>query len=359
MVNEYLILGDVHISGRNPPCRKDDLVDTQFRKLKEVMNLSERYKCPIINVGDLVDTPQIGLGILGILTSVITRPFYTIYGNHDLFFHNLESSRNTPTGFLIDVHPFVQHVLSTKIIQYLDWGIGIEQIRSRDSIGLITNKKIVIMHKAVIESKSKRKPPPFVKEHNEEHYVYSDNPKFSGMEVVISGHWHKRGIFEQGNTLFINPGTLTRRRANEDEINTFPSVVILKKNLGKYDYDLIPLKCAKPSEEVISEDHLEETRDKSTLVSGLEDFIFSLKSMNIDYKTKFIVDLLEIIMQPGIERKVEQVIRTTLIDVFGKDYEYEIENYARRSPTNFKILKPKEGEFTRKISRKKLLLKKA
>jgi DNA repair exonuclease SbcCD nuclease subunit len=215
------------------------------------------------------------------------------------------------------------------------------------------------MHKAIIEAKSKRNPPPFVKEHNEEHYVYSDNPKFNGMDVVISGHWHKRDIFKQGNTLFINPGTLTRRRANEDEINTFPSVVILKKtSLGFYDYDLISLKCAKPSEEVISEDHLEETRDKSTLVSGLEDFIFSLKEMNIDYKTKFIVDLLEIITQPGIERKVEQVIRTTLIDVFGKDYEYEIENNARRSTTNLKILKPKEGEFTRKISRKKLLLKK-
>jgi len=287
------------------------------------------------------------------LSCFINIHFYTIFLYHVFFYHNMETIINTPTGFLIAVHPYVEHIQRFLGVECLNWGEDIEKIKHKFS----SSYRTLVMHKAVIDSRNKNLPP-FAKDGKKEDYILSNYPKLKSMHLVLSGHWHKRNIFKQDGTLFINPGTLTRRRAVEDEIETFPSVVLIKYKGGVVDYDLIPLTCAKPSEEVISEDHLEEDREKSILLDGVKNFIHSLKEMNVDYKTKFVMDLLEIITGPKIDKDIESIIRETLIDVLGKDYEDEFEIYARRITTGSNILGDKEGKLTRKISRKKILLKK-
>ena len=52
-------VGDLHISGRNPRARKDDLTIVQFKKLEEIVSISNDYDAPIISVGDILDTSNI------------------------------------------------------------------------------------------------------------------------------------------------------------------------------------------------------------------------------------------------------------------------------------------------------------
>jgi DNA repair protein SbcD/Mre11 len=281
---KIIILGDLHISGTNPKCRLDDLTKTQFEKLEEVIKYANKYKMNIYQVGDVFDSPNVGYSTYTNLHSVLKRLehsfFHYIYGNHDLYFHNPKSKSSTPLASLQSTTKNVEHVYNSDLdIDYQNWGEEITYVGS----------DILICHRAIVSPRFYRKEKGYSLWGTNDITCYSLDDSIIGYETILCGHWHKRYIDKTKDQLIINPGSLTRRDASQDSLDTFPSFVVF--DTKKQNYDIVTLNCAKNWEEVISEKHLELTRAKKSMTGAIQEFIDNLKKKGHVNKKTFLEKL--------------------------------------------------------------------
>ena len=278
---KIIILGDLHFSGTNPKCRLDDLTQTQFLKLDEVVDYANKYKMSIYQTGDVFDSPNIGYSIFTRVHSILRRleynTFYFIYGNHDLYFHNPKTKESTPLHSLQSTNRRAEHIYNSGVyFDYQNWGEKITNIEA----------EFLFCHKAIVSSGY------YKKEKTIQHWNPTDiscsslDEELKKYKVIFCGHWHKRYIEKTKNQLIINPGSLTRREASQDSLETFPSFIVF--DTQTYDYDIVPLKCAKKAEVVISEKHLELTKAKRSMTKSIEDFMENLKKKGTINKRSFL-----------------------------------------------------------------------
>jgi DNA repair protein SbcD/Mre11 len=279
---KIIILGDLHISGTNPKCRLDDLTQTQFLKLEEIVDYANKYRMNIYQTGDVFDSPNIGYSIFTRLHITLNRlehnMFYFVYGNHDLYFHNPKSKGSTPLHSLQTTTENVEHIYISELLwmDFQNWGEDITKL----------NSEVLLCHKAIVS------PGYYRKEKTIQHWNRNDiscsslDDELKKYEVIFCGHWHKRYIEKTKNQLIINPGALTRREASQDSFETFPSFVVF--DTKTYDYDIIPLKNAEKAENVISDKHLELTKAKRSMTKSIEEFIDNLKKQEKVNKKSFL-----------------------------------------------------------------------
>jgi len=88
----FILISDPHITSRIPRGRIGDPLKDAKAKLKFIFDLSLRLRnAPIICAGDLFDTPRDITALFTFLTLKNKYPktlFFTVYGQHDLYFRN-------------------------------------------------------------------------------------------------------------------------------------------------------------------------------------------------------------------------------------------------------------------------------
>lgn len=272
---KILIVGDLHISGSNPICRLDDVTNTQFKKLAEIIDIANEENIPIINVGDVFDSPHVGYEIYSTTAELLKdcrNGFYCVFGNHDLFHHNIDSLQKTPLAALIKTVYEVEHVKQFSIdynmsVDWMDWGDRIRECRRGTG-----EPRILVRHMAIVKKDQEN---PWKYADNKAHHVTDSSMLHKcPWNVIISGHWHKRNIFSHHGKLFLNPGGIVRRTVSEDMLDTFPSVVIF--DTEDFSYTIIPLDTARKNEEVISKEHLVTKKMQKHLNEKLSLFIDAL-----------------------------------------------------------------------------------
>ena len=100
----FLYFTDTHITNLTPSGRKDDFLNTQMKKMEEVILLSKELKVDyVLHGGDFFDKPGATLK-LGIEYSKIMRefdrPVFIIAGNHDIYGQNPDSVNTAMLGLL-------------------------------------------------------------------------------------------------------------------------------------------------------------------------------------------------------------------------------------------------------------------
>lgn len=254
-----LIIGDVHYRATNPVARKDDFKAAIDAKLRECWQLArEHHVDAIIQTGDLFHSPGIVYSTLADLIHVLREapaPIYTVPGNHDLFASHPESLYRTPLGFLFQlgiVHnaeyggrfPGVKisgrgydASTDTALYPYSDWlpEYDLFNVHVHITHGMLVNQPVPGRHTLVSD------------------LIGLPN----AAEVIVNGHYHLgTGIRRVGRTLVINPGALCRLSAHVEEMERTVQVALLTVDGDKYDAELIPLRSARPGEEVLSREHL-------------------------------------------------------------------------------------------------------
>lgn len=98
-MSKYILTADWHIRATTPINRKDDYVEAQFDKIKQVLAIAEMYNADIIIAGDLFDKPVVPIWLLNRLIDTLLHKYsskiYVIPGNHDLIGHNSERIAET------------------------------------------------------------------------------------------------------------------------------------------------------------------------------------------------------------------------------------------------------------------------
>ena len=263
---DAILTSDWHIMEHTPPCRTDDFLETELNKVKQIRKLQKKYDCPVFHAGDLFEKARPSLYLVKRLMEVLPSNFNTILGNHDLVTHNIELYDKSAIALIEGFNKL--NLLSgkhynQKQYEYIDFN----------------DRKILITHEMIWQGKEPW-PGCTDPEINELFKIYPEP------DLILTGHNHKTIIAEKDDRLIINPGSLTRHKA--DQIKHDPCVFLYDSSINK----AIPAYLK-----------IEESKNKQ-----LQKFIDNLKTTKVK-EISFENNLEILLKQNNIPSKIEQIIK--------------------------------------------------
>lgn len=287
-MTKFLVVGDIHVKGANPRNRKDNYLETCLTKVQEVVDIANMYDIPVIQTGDIFDSPVVSYGVLGALAEIIKttkQPWYCVAGNHDLIAHNISTLPRTGYGVLCSTG-IIQNITDTiPFLRGVPFNYTVDKDYSEYKVEFpeTKNLKLLVCHTMILPDT-----PIF------ERYSLIDNI-VTDADIIISGHYHLPFTKSYNGKTFINPGALTRLSATEEEIKRMPKVVLLDCVTGKFDY--ITLKTAKTGVDVLDREAITENKARE---EAMENF---LASLSYNSESRF-MNLQEIIERVGDDPEI-------------------------------------------------------
>jgi predicted phosphodiesterase len=252
-----LYLTDTHIKSSTPENRKDNFLETIYRKLLEVTSLCRDLRVDfVIHGGDIFDNPhpeQSSWDLLDWFLKELDCPVYCIAGNHDLINQQLDSLQKAALGFLARNRQIKLLQPHEKI--YLNDGNCIVQLSGQHFYGGIDQQKnsvdymvtknncdlaIHVVHGMLLPK------------------AFSDKVActlISGItateaDFTLGAHAHLGYHEIVGGKFFLNPGALARLTNLQRELVRRPQVLYLDFTTTAA-YRFIPLQSALPGSEVM------------------------------------------------------------------------------------------------------------
>lgn len=227
-----LIVGDLHLTEKQPDSRMDNFEETVIQKFEFILRTAYNEECEmILSPGDFTDSPTASWRFFNrivLAQNLYNIPIYTVYGQHDLKY------RNKGNTFL-DALSY-----SCKSFEILYSGDYL--IKNEASIcGASYNEeipdpfsgefKILLIHKMIVEDKLWAA---------QEDYEYSAHfLRKHKFDLIVSGDNHKSFMATSGNRFLFNCGSMTRMRA--DQIDHQPICIVFDTKDRSYKEIPIPI----------------------------------------------------------------------------------------------------------------------
>jgi len=230
-----LFIGDPHIEARTPGFRRDDYPATVLEKLRWCLETASNENLLPVLLGDLFQLPRdnpnwLIVELLELFNRDSTPQIVGIYGNHDV--HENQIDENDSLSILAEAGRIrlldEQNVFRFKtgdqvvVVGGTPWGQPLPTQETVDAL-----KKNI-----TIEPSTKQLAPlvVWITHHDLCLPGYdSGSVKISddlGIDVVVNGHVHRRlDEHYTGQTTWINPGNITRRKRSDATKAHVPSVL--------------------------------------------------------------------------------------------------------------------------------------
>ncbi len=314
---KFLLTSDDHFRLDRPRCRTDNFRETQVRKFKWIENLAEKHNATILKSGDTFHKARISPeGESWMIKHMPKALTITVAGNHDLPYHSINQYKDSSLsvleacGKIIVLKEDANFTIfpSEEIgIFGLSWGDNLEEWIEKTKAAIKENghikKVIALMHIYV---------------YNEKKYWDEDEiatkadslmKKLPMFDLIITGHNHIPFVKQNGDQILINPGAITRQRADD---NFRPRVYIWDSINNKISKEYIPI-----SEGVISIDHVKKTKEDNERLNELikkfgikiEQSTGPIKSREID----FIKELDKFYSEHEMDPEVKEMITECLL----------------------------------------------
>ena len=235
---KLLLLGDAHLRMRSPAGRIDDFFQTQLRKFKQVLSISEEHDCGIVlQVGDFFDSPNPSNVLLSTYIRLLydwvganpTRLIYAVLGQHDMYMGSTNIDR---TALYVVESSGVLSIIGGKWIcggGWRLWGASFGQsvpdfIPNKDTFD------ILVVHAAIGY-------PLF-----HDHKIQSPREfldAYSQFDLIVCGDYHYPFIHHSDDRYIINPGALVRLSRSKNDLAHKPGVVVF--DTDTLEYKQIPL----------------------------------------------------------------------------------------------------------------------
>lgn len=203
-----ILTADWHLREDRPICRTDDYWGAQDRKLRFVRDLQAQYSVPVIHAGDLFDHWKPSPFLLSFAIHNLPERFYTIAGNHDLPQHNIEQVGKSGIATL-------EAAGAITVLSGVHWGQepSEEHVTRWGPDGL----RLLVWH--------------VMTWHGERPYPSCTDPparkllkRHSYADLILTGHNHIPFLVEHNGRKMLNPGSLMRIKA--DQQDHVPSVYL-------------------------------------------------------------------------------------------------------------------------------------
>ncbi len=300
-----ILISDIHLSLKAPRCRANepDWLEAQARSLREIIEVSDRLKIPVVCAGDVFDrydpSPEL------VNYAIDELPFmYAVAGNHDLPYHNLGAIQTSAywtlvkAGKLSDLTPGKFHVLPGFIAYGFPFGV---EITTPDDHCVVL--KLAVVHDYCWDSGDRKTgfPGAPIEKSAKEHAK-----KLKGYDIALFGDNHVSSDYQANKGLWIhNHGNLIRRTV--DECKRIPTYSVL---LNDGTVERVELESAKADLFTIEEPEGQAAEEE---ITGMEEFVRSLENSpdsRFDFRLAVVRYVAE--HQPSLE--VRKLLRKILQD---------------------------------------------
>lgn len=266
-----ILTADWHLREDQPICRTDNFWGVQWKKVKFINQLQQRYDCALINAGDTFNhwkpSPHLLSETIKHLPCEINgldAKMITVYGNHELPQWNLQLAYKSGIDTLLNAGKIF-------ILPNYHWGqVPPEKNEFRFCIkNILTDQRIggwiLVWH---VMTFPQGKPPwPGCEDMTAEEIL----DKYPQFDLIVTGHNHSTFVVKQDGRLLVNPGSLTRQTA--DQVDHHPCVFLWYAEDNTVEKVIVP-----HQEGVISREHLDKVKERDERV---ERFI---SQMSAQYK---------------------------------------------------------------------------
>ena len=239
-----ILCSDFHLREDTPICRTDDFWETQWRKVNFVRDLQKQYNCPVLHAGDLFHRWKPSPYLLSATMEHLPDSFCTIYGQHDLPQHNLDLSYKSGIQTLKEAG-------KVDVLLAFHWGMKPDPNEVFPGIE-INGKCIAVWHNFTYMGKE-----PFPGAKGRAHVLLE---KYKQFDLIVTGDnhqsFHVRGL--NGN-LLVNPGCLTRQRANEE----MPKVYLWYAETNTVEAIEVPAERG-----VVTREHIEKVEERDERIEA-------------------------------------------------------------------------------------------
>ncbi|MFP3982132.1 MAG: exonuclease SbcCD subunit D [Desulfurivibrionaceae bacterium] len=262
-----LAIGDPHLEGRVPGFRRDDYPGVILEKLRWALDYARQENLLPLLLGDIFHLPRNNPNWLLVkVIQLLNREIVGIYGNHDVHENRIGQDDSisvvAESGriILLDTETVVKTRIRNRevIIGGTPWGCklpdGLDLSGSRDSGPSV----IWLCHHDL-------KVPGY------EEQGYIRPRELSGIDLVVNGHIHRHlEEVRKGETLWLTPGSISRRARSDAARSHRPSVLLLEPGEDDWSYKRLEVPH-RPFEEVFYDAVLEEDSEEegSAFVAGL------------------------------------------------------------------------------------------
>ena len=250
-----ILTSDWHLREDKPLCRTDNYWEVQWNKVDFISQLQKQYNCLVLHGGDLFDKWKITTYLAKVTAKHLPNKFYTIYGQHDLPQHNLDLTEKCGIDLLAEVGRL-------ETMDQCHWG-QIPKDISSICCGL-PSQRILVWHKM----NYKGEPP----------WPGCTDPtalrllkKYSQYDLILTGDNHKSFTQEYQGRWLVNPGSLMRMDADQE--NHKPRVYLWYAEDNSIVPVFIPIE-----QDVISREHIEQKKQRD---GRIDNFV---KRLNSDWK---------------------------------------------------------------------------
>ena len=314
---KILLIGDCHITNKDPIARTDNLPEAQKKKFKEIQDICSKYDIEVMLLsGDIFDYPYQGYKnfvyyytYFSFLKEMVGVDIYAVYGQHDLFFNTLSSADSTALGSLIKLEAI--RLLTADPVVYkskktsLDnvWLYGASYGEEIPKIKQNPGHHILVIHK-MLSPKAPWKGAKKGKDYESPAVIHEK----TWFDLTLCGDWHGQYMWKSPyNTYVINPGALIRKTAGYIDYDRHPAVVIWDTETKAYEE--IVLESARSSEEVLTREHIEVTARHT---KGIKEFVERLKAGGSSLGPSYILNLLNTMEKIKIKKPVRDKIREAI-----------------------------------------------
>ena len=267
MSTNIIFTADIHLRDSVPKCRTDDFLKAQWDKLEQVKSLCDKYKATWIDAGDFLHKAYPSLGLIAKTLQILHgTKIHTLFGNHDMPYHNQEKAWEAGLGVLYQagvlriLNRYPLGIGSQCRFQIYGWPYGQEFIVEPNPDGI----QVLVYHGMIY--KGRQDVLPEVAGFTAKQFL----KKYRDFDLIVCGHNHKPFEVEINGRVLVNVGCLTRQTA--DFADHVPHVLLVTGTKGNnFTYDLIPLSVKSG---VVSREHLDNQAKKeeelNAFVEGLQ-----------------------------------------------------------------------------------------
>jgi DNA repair exonuclease SbcCD nuclease subunit len=275
-IPDFILTADWHLREDTPVCRTDNFWETQWKKVDFVSELQKKHDCPVLHAGDLFDHWKPSPYLLSKTIEHLPKEFYTVYGNHDLLYNNLDLKEKNGVHVL-------EKAGKLKILNEASWGqipnkgsfiFELEKPKKGEELWVSEkHRKILVWHKFVYVGKE-----PFPGAKGKARSILNKYPQF---DLIVTGDNHQSFVYLFDGRLLVNCGSLMRQTA--DQINFEPKVWLYYAADNSVEPVIIPHdKNAVSREHIITIEQRDERLD--AYISRLNDNIQTTLSLEENMK---------------------------------------------------------------------------
>ena len=225
-----ILCGDNHLREDTPTCFTGDWHQEQWKAMELIRNLQARYKCPVLNSGDLFHHWKASPSLLSQALFFLPEDFNSIAGQHDLPQHALELINKSGL-----------HTLEVAGKLNVLKGCHFGQEPFEPSITL-KNKTILVWHHMTYL----QKPFPGASGGMAEGILR----KYPQFDLIVTGDNHTSFTVEYKGRRFVNTGNMTRQSVAQ--IDFKPCVWLWYAEDNSVEQVFLPIQ-----EGVISREHID------------------------------------------------------------------------------------------------------